>query len=64
MLYLYKEVKLIDSCDQILAKYFSVENILYNPILLENLFADYHWNNPKLKSIHENELISALNKYI
>jgi len=59
-----KRQKLIDSCDQILYKYFSVENILYNQILFENLLKDYHWNNPKLKSIHKNELILELNKYI
>ena len=59
-----KRQKLIDTCDQILSNYFSVENILYNQILFENLLTDYHWNNPKLKSIHKNELILELNKYI
>ena len=59
-----KRQKLIDTCDQILSNYFSVENILYNQILFENLLTDYHWNNPKFKSIHENELILELNKYI
>ena len=59
-----KRQKLIDTCDQILSNYFSIENILYNQILFENLLTDYHWNNPKLKSIHENELILELNKYI
>ena len=59
-----KRQKLIDSCSQIMYKYFSVENILYNQILFENLISDYHWNNPKLKSIHKKELILELNKYV
>ena len=59
-----KRQKLIDSCDNILYKYYSIENILYNQILFENLIKDYHWNNPDLKSIHKNELIISLNKYI
>ena len=59
-----KRQKLIDSCDNILYKYYSIENILYNQILFENLIKDYHWNNPDLKSIHKNELIIGLNKYI
>ena len=56
--------KLISSCDEVLYKYFSVENILYNQILIENLMKDYKWNNPKLKSIHKNELIIDLKKYL
>ena len=56
--------KLISSCYEVLYKYFSVENILYNQILIENLMKDYKWNNPKLKSIHKNELIIDLKKYL
>ena len=59
-----KKQKLIDSCDNILYKYYSIENILYNQILFDNLMKDYQWNNPNLKSIHKNELIISLNKYI
>ena len=59
-----KKQKLIDSCDNILSKYHSIEKILYNQILFDNLIKDYHWNNPKLKSIHTNELIEGLKKYI
>ena len=59
-----KRQKLIDSCDNILYKYYSIENILYNQILFDNLIKDYHWNNPNLKSIHKNELIKGLNQYV
>jgi len=62
-LYIRKQ-KLIDSCDLILYKYYSIENILYNQILFENLLKDYKWNNPKLKSIYNNELILNINKYL
>ena len=61
---LIKKQKLIDSCAQILYKYFSVENILYNQLMFENLLKDYHWNDPQLKSIHRNSLIEKLKKYI
>jgi len=59
-----KKQKLIDSCDNILYKYHSIENILYNQILFENLMKDYHWNNPELISIHKNDLIRDLKKYL
>ena len=52
--------KLISSCNNILYKYFSIENMLYNHILFENLIKDYHWNNPKFKSIFHNDLIIEL----
>ena len=58
-----KRQKIIDSCALVLYKYFSVESILYNQILFENLIKDYHWNNPKLKSIQKNDLIIELKKY-
>ena len=41
-------------------KYCSIESILYNQILLENLFKDYHWNNKELNSIINNEYIIQL----
>ena len=56
--------KLISSCDEILYKYYSIENILLNQLLFENLMKDYKWNNPRLKSIHINELIIELKKYL
>ena len=55
-----KRQKLIDSCNNILYKYFSIENILYNQILFENLMKDYQWNNSNLKTIQNNDLIINL----
>ena len=59
-----KRQKLIDVCDNILYKYYSIENLFYNQILFDNLMKDYKWNNPELKSIHKNEFIKRLNKYV
>ena len=49
-------------------QYYSVENILYNQIMLENLFKDYKWNNPELKDIYNNNSLyyiknNLLNNY-
>ena len=60
----YKKQMMISTSNQILYKYFSVENILYNQIKIENLLKDYKWNNPRLKSIGNNELISQLKNYL
>ena len=38
-------------------RYYSVENILYNLIMIENLLKDYKWNNPELKNIVDNSLL-------
>ena len=58
--------EIISTCNDIVSKYFSIENIVYNQLLLENLFKDYRWNNPKLNNIENiklvNELILLLNK--
>ena len=36
-----KRQKLIEACNNIMFQYYSVENILYNQIMLENFFKDY-----------------------
>ena len=59
-----KKQKLLSSCENVLFKYFSIENILYNQIIFENLMKDYKWNNRKLKSIQKNDLIIEIKKYI
>ena len=51
---------MISNSEEILYKYFSVDNIVYNQIIFENLMKDYIWNNPKMKSIYNNELIKGL----
>ena len=45
----------------IIQKYMSYDSLLYNQILLENLFLDYKWNNERLSYIQSNEAISELN---
>lgn len=54
------EQEIIKTCNQIISKYLSVEKLLYNQMMLENLFKDYNWNNHKLKKIDNNELIIKL----
>ena len=48
----------------LLSKYFSIENILYNQIMIENIIKDYKWNNLRFKNIQNNELISKLKTYL
>ena len=43
---------LIESCNDVLKRYISIENLIYNQIRLESLFKDYKWNNP-LYDLHE-----------
>ena len=52
--------QLILACNDIIQKYYSFENILYNQIIFENLLKDYIWNRPVLKKIGYNFLISKL----
>ena len=41
----------------------SYECILYNQIMLENLFLDYKWNDDSLKDLKNNKLIDKI-KYL
>lgn len=43
--------QIICDCNDIILKHYSIEKILYNQFLLENLLKDYQWNNPQLKNI-------------
>ena len=54
----------ITICNNILEKYYSIENLLYNQFMLENLLQDYKWNNPDLNSIKNIELIYKLKQMI
>ena len=45
-------------------KYLSVDSILNNQIIMENLFKDYLWNNSSLSVIENNELILKLKNLI
>jgi len=55
-----KDQKVIDICNQILSKYTSIDIILYNQIIFENLLKDYKWNNNNLKYIGSNILVKQL----
>lgn len=54
--------QIIDLCNDILSKYTSIELLLYNQIMLENLLEDYIWNNPDLKDVNNNKFLSQLYK--
>ena len=56
-----KRQELISTCNEIISKYYSIDCIVYNQLLLENLFKDYKWNNPKLNTISNNPLVKDLN---
>ena len=45
-------------------KYLSIDSILYNQIMIENLIKDYNWNNSLLNNINNNELILKLKTLI
>ena len=51
---------LINSCNEVVAKYISIEKILYNQMKLENLWKDYKWNNPKYESKEKEDLLLEL----
>ena len=56
--------EIISSCNEIILKLYSVDNVLHNIIMLENLFKDYKWNDPNLSDIENNEMIKNLNSLI
>ena len=51
---------LISSCNDIVAKYITIENILYNQIKLEYLWKDYKWNNLQYEKQQKDDLIMNL----
>ena len=51
---------LINSCNDIVAKYTTIENILYNQMKLECLWKDYKWNNPQFQKGEKEDLILDL----
>ena len=59
-----KEQKILNICNTIIMKYLSVDSILNNQIIMENLFKDYLWNNSSLSVIENNELILKLKNLI
>ena len=51
---------LINSCNDIVAKFVSIEKIVYNQMKLENLWNDYKWNNPQYEIKEKNDLVLNL----
>ena len=56
--------EIIDKCNEIILKYYSVENILYNQLMLEILSKDYKWNDPELNKLDNNKLILQLKNQV
>ena len=52
--------ELINSVNEIVYKYLSIDSLLYNQLKLEGLFKDYKWNNPSLSNILNNIMIKNL----
>ena len=60
---LSKKQEIIDSCNELVSEYFTIDNIIYNQMRLENLFKDYKWNNPELNTIGNNKLNYLFDNY-
>ena len=59
-----KQQEILEICNTINKKYLSIDSILYNQIMIENLLRDYNWNNSLLNNIKNNELILKLKNLI
>ena len=59
-----KQQEIIEICNTINMKYLSLDSILYNQIIFENLLCDYHWNNFLLNNVKNNEFILKLKTLI
>ena len=55
---------LITKCNEIITKYFSIENIILNQIKMENLLKDYKWNDQKLNTLENIELLKNLKIFV
>ena len=58
--YFSKNQEIISTCNEIISKYYSIDCIVYNQLILENLFKDYKWNDEKLNNFLNNKLIKDL----
>jgi len=56
--------EIINNCNKLINKYYSIETILYNQIKIEQLLQDYKWNNQELANIKNNEIIIDINNII
>ena len=59
-----KAQRIINGCNKILHKYASIDTIVYNQMLIENLVKDYKWNDPSLNNVENNSLFIELKTYL
>ena len=59
-----KAQNVIHLCNKIVYKYASIDTLVQNQILLENLFKDYKWNQPSLNNAENNNLFIQLKTYL
>jgi hypothetical protein len=59
-----KPQKIIHKCNQIIEKYASIDMLIKNQILIENLLKDYKWNDPNLNNVENNNLFVELKAYL
>ena len=59
----YNSQKIIHLCNKIIYKYSSIDYLVRNQILMENLLKDYKWNDPSLNDIENNDLFKQINAY-
>ena len=59
-----KNQKIIYNCNQIVYNYASIDNLIKNQILMENLMKDYKWNDPSLNNVENNILFIQLKTYL
>ena len=55
-----KSQALISSCNELITNYYSIEHLVYNQIMLENLLKDYKWNDPSMNKIEFNQFINEI----
>ena len=60
----YNSQKIIHLYNKIIYKYSSIDSLVRNQILMENLLKDYKWNDPSLNDIENNDLFKQINAYI
>ena len=59
-----KQQEIIQLCNTINMRYLSLDSILCNQIMIENLFRDYKWNNSLLNNVKNSEIILKLKTLI
>lgn len=59
-----KSQKIISLCHELISEYYTVEYLVYNQIMVENLLKDYKWNDPSLNKIESNKFITQIKNNI